>query len=585
MKKTILISSLLLLVIGFYIYNKKQLPKIKEEKVLYLTSPTIPPSLDPTIFSDLNTAIELCKVYEGLLEYHYLKRPAELIPNLAESMPEISDDRLTYIFKIKKGVYFQDNKCFENEKGRELTANDFVYSFMRFADPKLQSPLYSMIDGKILGLNEWRDHNKNLESTDYKISIKGLEAIDKYSLKITLTKPCAQFLYMLALPCLMAVPIEGVNYYGKEFGNNPVGTGPFIIKKFNPQENKITAYKNLTYREKYYPTDASEECKYLLLAEKKMLPFLDRIETYIILEEQPRWLQFISKKLDVLKINGISDLNKKIKNDKPIEEYEKQGILFIRQPTYTTSMYVMNNNVAPFKDNIYLRQAISKAYDRNKQNELFYDNFHMIAQSIIPPGLSGYEDDFINKNNIYDLKEAKELMIKAGYPDGNGLDPIILDIVEGTRSRQIAEFLQNCLSKIGIKLIISTNSWSEILHKIHSSKSQMYASGWCAAYPDAENFLYLFNSKKNDFSNFNSPKYDKLLMQINSMDNSEKRTEIYKEMNHILAEEVPVLFSMHSAELIFYYSWVLNFQYFDAKKIDTIQYLDIDLDKRKNHLK
>lgn len=109
-----------------------------DEKVLNLITPQKIKGFDPIYAADLYASNEIGKVYEGLLEFHYLKRPYELTPNLAESMPEVSADGLTYTFKVKKGVLFQDSKAFPNGKGRELKADDFIYSIRRMADPKLQ---------------------------------------------------------------------------------------------------------------------------------------------------------------------------------------------------------------------------------------------------------------------------------------------------------------------------------------------------------------------------------------------------------------------------------------------------------------
>jgi oligopeptide transport system substrate-binding protein len=583
MKRSLNIVLLCVVLGAILIYKKYYRGTAEKSKVLYLESPSMPTTLDPSMASDLVAIVEISKVYEGLLEYHYLKRPAELIPNLAESMPEISADGLTYTFKIKQGVYFQDNKCFPNGKAREVVAEDFVYSFMRVADPKLQSPLFSLVTGKIEGLDEWRKKYTDSDSANYSDSIKGIQAIDKYTLRIVLTRPWPQFLHTLTMPHTFVIPKEAVDHYDREFSNRPVGTGPFIIKEFNPQENKIVAYKNPTFREKLYPSEASEECKHLLSYAGKKLPFLDVVETVIINEEQPRWLKFVSQKLDALFLYRMSDLSKKIKGNEPNDELKSKGVLFMRRPSSTTGMYVLNNRTKPFVGNKYLRQAISMAYDRKKANELFNDGLSEIAQSIIPPTLAGYEQEFINVNNIYNLEEAKKLLAKAGYPGGKGLDPITIDVTGDTRARQSAEFFQKCMEKIGVKINISPNSWPELMDKVHHSKTQISVYAWLADYPDAENFLELFykgDERQPSTGSYRNHEYDKLYEKASIMQDSPERTKLYEEMNRMLADEVPVLFTNHSSAMYFYYSWVINYEYFDPKRCDLIQYLDIDTEKR-----
>lgn len=583
MKRSINIILLCVVLGAILIYKKYHGGTAEKSKVLYLESHAMPTTLDPSMAADAVAVAEIAKVYEGLLEYHYLKRPAELIPNLAESMPEISPDGLTYIFKIKQGVYFQDNKCFSNGKGKELTAQDFVYSIMRVADPRLQSPMFSMITEKIEGLDAWRKKYVNSESANYSDPIGGLQAVDKYTLKIVLTRPWPQFLHTLTMPHSFVMPKEAVDHYGKEFSNHPVGTGPFIIREFNPQENKIIAYKNPTFREKLYPSEASEECKHLLSYAGKRLPFIDVVETVVITEEQPRWLKFVAQKLDIIDLYKMSDLGKKINGNEPIEDLKSKGVLFMLRPYSATGMYVLSSKIKPFAGNKYLRQAISMAYDRNKANELFNDNLDEIAQSFIPPTLAGYEKDFVNVNNTYNLDEAKKLMTKAGYPDGKGLSPITIDITGDTRARQSAEFFQKCMEKIGVKIIISPNSWPELMNKVHHSKTQISAYAWIADYPDAENFLaefYKGDELRPATGSYRNHEYDSLYNKASIMQDSPERTKLYAEMNRILADDVPALFIFHSSSMHMYYSWIVNYEYFDPKRHDIIQYLDIDMEKR-----
>lgn len=585
MKKFVNVLILGVVVIGVLMYKKCGVGKNQGQKVLFVELPCMPETLDPTLSTDGYAAVEMCKVYEGLLEYHYLKRPAELIPNLAESMPDISDDGLTYTFKIKQGVYFQDNKCFEKGKGRELIAQDFVYTFLRFADTKTQSSLYGMIDGHIVGLNEWRDKYKNSDKADYSEIVIGIQAIDKYTLKFTLTKPWPQFLAILTMPMAFAIPREAADYYGKDFGNHPVGTGPFIIENFKPQENKIVAIKNPTYRVKYYPTDASEECKYMLIGSGHRLPFVDKIETYIITEDQPRWLQFKSKKIDIVDLRGMSDLARLVINDEPNEELKKSGILLMKKPYSMTTMFYFNNTVEPFKDNIYLRQAMSMALNRNRYNKLFCDDFYVVAQSFIPPTLAGYDKDFRNVNYVYNIEEAKKLMIKAGYPDGKGLPTITIESTASTRNVQSAEFFKKCMADIGITINISSNSFPELMNKSISGRYQMYAASWVSDYPDAENFLVLFNSGSISHGGYKNPEYSKLFNQANTLHDGPERTKLYEEMNKILANDVPALFLVHPTRMMFYYKWVKNFLYFDPKQYDFAQYLDVDINAKKEGLK
>ena len=150
----LLISSLILSISC----TKKRDLSIKE---LQISVPQKVKGMDPIFANDRYSSNEIARVYEGLLEYHYLKRPYTLVPNLAAELPKVSADGLTYTFKILPGVFFHDDVAFTGGgKGRELTAEDFVYSIKRLADPKLQSTGWWILDGKIKGLNEWKSANQ-----------------------------------------------------------------------------------------------------------------------------------------------------------------------------------------------------------------------------------------------------------------------------------------------------------------------------------------------------------------------------------------------------------------------------------------
>ena len=167
------------------------------EKVLNLVSTAEIKGFDPIMADDLYSGREISKIYEGLLQYHWLKLPYELMPNLAESMPTVSKDGKTYTFKLRAGVKFQDDAAFPGGKGRELEARDFVYSIKRLADSHNQATGWWVLDGKLAGLNEWRDRNSKLQVSNYDEEVEGIKVIDKYSFQFKLAKTFPQFLYPL----------------------------------------------------------------------------------------------------------------------------------------------------------------------------------------------------------------------------------------------------------------------------------------------------------------------------------------------------------------------------------------------------
>ncbi len=143
--------------------------KIEPARTLHLAVDEKIKSLDPIYGGDRYSDMQISQAYETLIQYHYLKRPYVLMPGLAESLPEVSRDGLTYTFHLKKGVLFQDDQSFKatHGKGREMIADDVVYSFKRLADPRLVSTGWWIFDGKIMGLNDWREHVAAGAATNY----------------------------------------------------------------------------------------------------------------------------------------------------------------------------------------------------------------------------------------------------------------------------------------------------------------------------------------------------------------------------------------------------------------------------------
>src|SRR5580704_8393443 len=139
---------------------------------------------DPIDSGDVESASQVYRVYEGLLEYAYLDRPYRAIPRLAETLPEVSTDGLTYTFKIRQGVRFQDDPCFPGGKGRDVTAEDFVYSFKRLLDSKLQSQGYWIFSDFVVGADEWmKKTSDTAHATDYSQPLPGFVAIDRSTLQ------------------------------------------------------------------------------------------------------------------------------------------------------------------------------------------------------------------------------------------------------------------------------------------------------------------------------------------------------------------------------------------------------------------
>lgn len=519
--------------------------------------------MDPLSANDQISITVIAEIYETLLHYNYLKRPYQLEPMLAEAMPTVSADGLTYTFKIKKGVNFQDDPSFPGGKGRELTAADFVYSFKRIADPKNQSEAFWIFDGKVKGLNEWAAALKDGKA-DYNTAIEGLQTPDANTLVIKLNKPYYQLAYVLAMPPASVVPHEAVDKYGKEFLNHPVGTGPYKLESWI-HNSKVVLVKNPTYHQDLYPSEGMPGDKEagLLADAGKQLPFADKLVFNELPEDQPRWQNFMKGNIDKIEIPN-DNFDSVMNGGKLKEEVTKKGIaLTITENSHIG--YIGFNMLDPvLGKNKLLRQAMSYAYDSETFRTKFQNGRSTIAQSPLPPGLEGFDPNFKNPRKKFDVAEAKKILAQAGYPEGKGLPTFTFEGMSDSKARQHAEYFKQSMAAIGINVNISTNTWPQFLDKIKNAKAQIWEVQWLADYPDAQDFLQLFYSKNaspgpND-TNYKNPEFDKLYEKSLDLPPGQARTEIYKKMRDIVVEEAPWIFITHLNTYELQQGWVHNYK-------------------------
>ncbi|HVK61234.1 MAG TPA: ABC transporter substrate-binding protein, partial [Bdellovibrionales bacterium] len=388
--------AMVLLAFGFTGCSKCSRSVDEKDTTLNVYSPVNIKGMDPIRADDLYSSTVIQQVFDGLLQYHYLKRPLELEPALADGMPTVSNNGLTHTFKIKKGVKFHDNACFPEGKGRELVAQDFVYSFKRLADPKNASQGFWIFDGYIKGLNEWADAMKTGKAT-YDTAIAGLETPDSHTLVIHLTKPYYQLYYVLAMGFAAAIPKEAIDKYGEEFLNNPVGTGPYMLKNASDwvRNSKLTLQRNPTYREELYPSEGEEGDKEagLLADAGKKLPFADTVVFNEIIESQPRFQNFMKGKLEFLEIpkDNFETVVTKEDRNKLQPDLVNKGIRLSITPNVDITYIGFNMRDPILGKSKAIRHALTLSQDTKTLIDKFYNGRGIIAQSPIPPGISGYD--------------------------------------------------------------------------------------------------------------------------------------------------------------------------------------------------
>jgi ABC-type transport system substrate-binding protein len=486
-------------------------------------------------------------------------------------MPTVSEDGLTYTIKLRDDVYFQDDECFTatGGKGRKLVADDIVYSWKRIADIKNVSKNWWIFDGRIKGFDDFREYTKTAadkKDVDYSRPVEGLVAVDDHTLQVTLVKPWPQVVYMMSHLPTAAVPREAVEHYGEEFINHPVGTGPYRLKEWR-HGSKIVLERNPTYREELYPSEGEpgDEAKGLLADAGKPMPLIDRVEISVIEEDQPLWLKFVGGELD---IGGIpkDNFDTAISPNRELTpELQAKGIVLEIYDDPATFWYGLNMEDPVVGKNLPLRQAMNLAIDRQEYLKLFLNNRGTPARGVLPPMLSGYDPDLNSPYTVYDPDLAREKVKEAEKVHGGPLPTIILTMGgTGSTDRQQGEWLKRAYEKVGIKLDVDYMDWPSAQEKVKTKSAQMYAMGWVADIPDAENFMQLFYgpnaSPGPNNMNYKNPEADKLYERLSVMENSPERNEIVRQMQQTVVDDLPCVLTVHRVVFLLHYDWLHNYK-------------------------
>jgi oligopeptide transport system substrate-binding protein len=541
-------------------------------------------SLDPSQASDAAISEVLPNMFEGLLQYHYLKRPLTVIPSLADGMPQVSKDGLTHTFKIKSGVHFHDSEVFPEGKGREVTADDFVYSFKRVADRKTQSDGFWIFDGKIVGLNEWREKLAKGEAK-FDDPVEGLQAPDAHTLVIKLKAPYYQLYYVLTMGYAAVVPREAVEKYGVEFMNHPVGTGPYVFESWI-RGNKVVLTRNPNWHGETYPTEGEEgdKEKGLLVDAGKPLPFVDKLVFHEIPEDQPRWLNFMKGSVDLAEIPK-DNYDAAIENKTQLKpNLVMRGAQLSIFPGGDITYLAFNMADPLLSKNVNLRRALAMAFDTQMMIEKFYNNRAIAAHSPILPGMESYDPEFKNPWNEYNIDKAKALLAKAGFPGGKGLPPLEYSINASTTANQMSEFVQQQFAKIGVKVTILANSWPQFQDRIRHKKAQLFGIAWIADYPDPQNMFQLLYGKNvspgPNSANYENQEFDALYEQALKLPPGPTRAKVYQKMRDIFADQMPWIPQAHRLGYMVYQGWVKNFKK-DVIVKGGYKYMRVDLDKKR----
>jgi len=570
-------------------------------KVLKLAYQSAESKLDPQSESDSGSGAISDNIFDALLQYDYLARPARLRPRTAAALPEVSADGTVYTLRVKPGIFFTPDPAFKGKR-RELVAADYVYSIKRLLDPKHRSQWLFLVEGKIKGADAARQGAVKSGRFDYDRPIEGLQALDRYTLRITLDSTDFSFVYVLAMPPTAAVAREVEELYGDDFHAHPVGTGPYRLASW-VRGSRVSLEANPDFREEVFDTYGGPDPESEAIAQSlrgKRLPLIGRIEIYIIEEPQPRWLAFLNGEHDYVRPLPDEFADIAMPNGELAANLKRRGIRSTPDEeawvTYTTFNMAPDIDGKPnhlggyTPERVALRRAIAMAYRVSEQVAILDKHQSVRTHTPLPPAVIGHDPAFVSPTLEYNVPKAKALLDMFGYldrdgdgcrenPDGSRL---AFDHASypTSRERERNKLWKQSMDDIGLCVTFEkVEKLPELRKQARFGKVQSFSYGWIADYPDGENFLQLLTGKsigQANYAMFDLAEYNELYERARRLPHGPEREALYARMVRLIMVYVPWIVETYKAYHVLVQPWVLNFRKHPFAH-EPWRYLDIDL--------
>jgi oligopeptide transport system substrate-binding protein len=452
-----------------------------------------PATLDPAFLTDIYGRAVVSQIFDGLVQFDAHLNP---LPALAEFW-EASRDGRTWSFTLRRGVKFHH--------GREVTAHDVVYSFMRLLDPQKPLPVTELFR-RIQGAKEFMQGKTP--------NVQGLKAVDRYTLQMLLEEPLASSLAVLGLAYAVVVPWEEVEKLGDRFGRAPVGTGPFKFVRWEPNQEIV-----LEANDQYY----------------EGRPFLDGIVFKIVVGSkfEEMFAEFLQGNLEETMIpSGKLD---EVRADPKYRQYQR-----FRKPMLNFRYIGFNTQRKPFDDR-RVRQAFNYAVDKETIVREITRMGSLTTTGALPPGMLGYDPDL--QGYSYHPEKAKRLLAEVGYPDGAGFPAVQLwssDKTDSTKAELAA--YQRYLAELGVKVEIQfASDWPTFKKMLDQGKLPMFRLLWYADIPDPDNFLspLLHSASPTNRTFYHNSLVDQLLEQARKEFDEAQRIALYREVERLVMDDAP----------------------------------------------
>ena len=456
-----------------------------------------PETLDPARISDVYGRSVSQQIFDGLVQFD---QTLAIKPALAEFW-RASRDGLTWTFDLRKGVKFHH--------GREVTADDVVYSFTRILDPRTRSGAAELFLN-VKGAREYREGRAK--------TVSGFVGLDRHTVQVTLSEAQVPFVAVLAVGHAKIVPRDLVEAQGEAFGLQPVGAGPFRFFRWE-RGREIVLIANPDY------FDGAPRLSQLVY---RIFPGDQRDAMHD---------EFLRGELEDAPVPARADRRVLAAGGSRI---------YVRRPMSSVRFYAFNTRTKPLNDR-RVRQAIVHAIDREAIVQDVYAGQYVFARGILPPGTLGFNPRLAGYP--YDPQKARELLAQAGYPGGRGLSPLaIWSSVKRDDIVREHEQIKKWLRVVGIEAEVHyLTSWPTFSRMLDEGKLPIHLHAWYADVPDPDNFLMkLFHSRSSrNFFGYANAVVDDLLESARTAGDPHRRVELYRRAEQLILDDAPIVPVFH----------------------------------------
>ena len=475
------------------------------------------------------------QIYEGLFKFD----PETLsVENGLVENYKVDESGTIYTFNIKKGIYFHDNPCFSDGKGREVRTSDIKYCFTKLCTRNINNQHFSIFENTLKGAKRYYNATSGGQIPEFEV--EGIKIIDDYTIQLHLEKPNSLFIVNLAQPAGFIYPKEAEEKYGVDMRINAVGTGPFSLDIKDVDEDiSIILKRNTNY--------------HLKDKHGNQLPFVDAVSIQFIKDKKTELFEFRKGNLDMIYRLPTEYIIEILEETMPGASGEYSQFQLQRSPEMMTQFLTLNNQKGVFREK-NIRKAFNFAIDRTKILDFVLngEGYAPGNHGITPPVFSNYNIENI-KGYSLNIDSARYYLSRAGYPNGKGFPRLqFLLNAEGERNTNVAVEIQKQLKDhLNVDVELQILPFAQLLEKSYKGDYTMLRAAWVADFPSAENFLWIFSSKDVPKS-LDDASYPNVARYVNStFDNYyesalkarsiEEANELFKMAEIKLMEDAPVI--------------------------------------------